>query len=471
MKLLPSKWRAWLDAKFSKSAPTIFEYRNCKAEVALVLLHGFSGNAVLTWNAFTEKLLATKELAAWDIFGIGYPSGLRIDIPNVWSADPDLETLAIELRTILSLHPFTRYRRIAIGAHSMGGLVAQRAILTDQVMQEKLSHLFLFGTPSGGLEKARIFAALKRQIRDMSAGQPFINTLRQQWNEKFATGTPFVFHVVAGDMDQFVPPSSSLAVFPMSCQAVVPGNHVEIVRPATTEHPSFQLLSSALSGAGIVPSFLGGARLAIERGEFRKAIELLLPKAAELDKNALAGLALALEGIGRTEDALAVLEQHCDSSSTDAIGILAGRLKRRWLVSRTEKDLIRALELYRSALDASLVAGDHQQIFYHAINIAFLSLMATPPASDIPVVVKEMAELAINHCADYADSHWAAATEGEANLLLGQIEIACEHYKRAIAMVQSPREVDSMYSQAIRVATRMFGKAGADRIESLFDYK
>ena len=70
-----------------------------------------------------------------------------------------------------------------------------------------------------------------------------------------------------------------------------------------------------------------------------------MPKA--LDSDALASLALALEGLGRGAEALSVLEKHFKggTSSTDAQGILAGRLKRRWLVGRVQSDLDRAKQL------------------------------------------------------------------------------------------------------------------------------
>jgi hypothetical protein len=60
------------------------------------------------------------------------------------------------------------------------------------------------------------------------------------------------------------------------------------------------------------------------------------------------------------------------------------------------------------------------------------------------------------------------ATEAEAFLMLGDLDRAETMYRRAKAMTDSPREIDSMYTQAIRVATRVFGRNGAIRIESLF---
>ena len=205
-------------------APTQVKYRCNSQDVALVLLHGFFGNTEATWARFTTFLVNEPKLTSWDLFGLGYPTSLRIDVPNVWSADPDVKMLARALKTTLSLPPLNRYRKIAIAAHSMGGLVIQRAILDNVALKNRFSHVFLFGTPSAGLAKARLFARLKRQVSDMAADGPFITSLRREWMEQFAQGMGFELYVVAGDMDEFVPASSSLAPFPYCVQAVVPGN-------------------------------------------------------------------------------------------------------------------------------------------------------------------------------------------------------------------------------------------------------
>lgn len=392
---------------------------------------------------------------------------------TMWAADPDIAKLALGLKTTLSLSPFSKFQKIALAAHSMGGLVVQRAILNDPELKARISQLFLFGTPSAGLSKARHFIGLRRQIRDMASDGEFIATLRQDWNGRVVAPLPFFFRTVAGDRDEFVPASSSIEPFADEFRAVVPGNHLEIVKPTNPQHQSFALVVDALTGGakGGRPAF-DGARLAVELGDFQTAVTTLMPHAASLDDDALASLALALEGLGRGNEALAVLETHFKGgkgiSSTDAQGILAGRLKRRWLVGRVKDDLVRARELYSDALARSEAAGDHSQAYYHAINVAFLDLLSSPPNSDVPAAVRSMAERARNHCSQAQETQWRFATEAEALLMLGDLNGAETLYRRAKAMTDSPREIDSMYMQAIRVATRVFGKQGAVRIEGLF---
>jgi pimeloyl-ACP methyl ester carboxylesterase len=409
---------------------------------------------------------------SWDLHGIGYPSALRVDIPGVWAADPDLSTIATSFRTALSLPPLRDYSCLALVAHSMGGLVVQRALLDDATLRRKVSHLLLFGTPSHGLEKAGFASGLKRQLRDMSSGGQFITKLREDWTSQFGTSQHFVLKAVAGDTDEFVPASSSLSPFPDVCRAVVSGNHLSIIRPVAPDHGGLKLLLDTLGGSGSVPAAIDGARLAVELGKFREAVTTLLPRAAELDEAALASLALALEGLDRRPEALNVLEEHGRGgkglSTTDAVGILAGRLKRRWLVERGAGDLGRARDLYVWGLEESERKDDHDQAYYHAINVAFLDLISLPFDQPVPKSVQDMATRAKEHCMSAAIDHWQMATMAEADLMLGDLSGAETLYRQALARANSPRAVQSMYSQAIRVAERMFGERGSAAIEKLF---
>lgn len=450
--------------------PIHIQYRWNKNDAAVIFVHGFGGDAGKTWGQFPSLLCSEPRIQKWDVYSIGYPSSLRIDVPNIWSADPGLKTLAIELRTFLSLPPFAGYKVIAIAAHSMGGLVVQRAMLDEHKLAARISHVIFFGTPSGGLAKAGLFGRFKRQFRDMAQGSAFVTDLRNDWKKKYQGKYPFELRVVAGDRDEFVPSSSSLGPFPDSMQWVVPGNHLAIVKPNQADDQSVRLVVDALTGDHHARGVVDGARLAVERREFREAVEALLPRAESLDDTALVILALALDGLGRGEEGLAVLERWYQGggSSADALGTLGGRFKRRWLAERVAADLSRARELYATGLKLAMEQGDHEQVYYHAINIAFLSLMASPLDSKVTSQTQEMARLAQTHCARSSENFWRIATEAEAALILDDLERAVALYSRAISISQSPRAIDSMYSQAIRVAERTHGRSGAQRIEEVF---
>lgn len=458
-------WIGW--RRYKPKPPTRIDHRSTNQDVAVVFVHGFSGNFE-TWAGFIELLMQEQRVNSWDIFGIGYPSALRIDIPNLWSADPGIETLATELTTSLSLPPFNRYKRIALVAHSMGGLVVQRAIVDDPILASRLSHVILFGTPSAGLAKASFAAKLKRQVRDMSSDSSFIKRLRADWTEHVGVVPKFAFWVLQGDRDEFVPKNSSLIPFPDQARRVVPGNHLEIVRPSDANHQGFLLVVEALTGQYVGRPAIDGARLAVELGAFQAAVDILTPRAANLDDAALISLALALDGLGRSSDALTLLENHCNRTSSEAMGVLGGRIKRRWIIERSNDDLLRAKNLYERGLEIAESEGDSAQAYYHAINIAFLDLLSAPATSRVPIKVSTMARRALDHCANAERNHWSLATQAEAYLMLDDMAKAEELYLNAIGSADSPRAEQSMYSQALLVANRVAGRDGIRLIENVF---
>jgi hypothetical protein len=95
--------------------------------------------------------------------------------------------------------------------------------------------------------------------------------------------------------------------------------------------------------------------------------------------------------------------------------------------------------------------------------------MSTAPNSAFPQSARDFAEHAIQYCGKCQPAtHWSYATEGEAALILGDLDRAEMFYQKAKSKTSSPRDLDSMYSQAIRVAGLVHGESGAQRIERLF---
>lgn len=451
----------------STFSPSLEVHRREVKDVAVVFIHGFSGN-VATWTSFIDLLMAEKAINSWDLFSLSYPTGLRIDIPNLWSADPEISTLSAGLVTTLSASPLNQYKRIALIAHSMGGLIVQQAIVEDNDLAPRLSHVIFFGTPSAGLNKATLGKLLKRQFRDMASESVFISKLRARWNSKFGDGLSFQFMVLQGDRDEFVSGPSSLSPFAKEFHRVVPGNHSEIVRPQDRNNLGFQLVLQQLSGTGKRMAMVDGARLAVELGEFQDAVNSLLPCVNEIDEAAMVTLALALDGLSRSAEALELLEKYCKKTSADARGVLAGRIKRRWLTQRSALDLSRAKNLYESGLNLALQDQDYNQAYYHAINLAFLDLISAAANSLIPESVLTMAHRALDYCARADESRWCWATKGEAYLMIKDQKKAESCYRKALDGTSSPRERQSMYSQAIRVALCTGGEESGRAIEEIF---
>jgi pimeloyl-ACP methyl ester carboxylesterase len=441
--------------------PQLIVHRRRPSQAAIVMIHGFGGNAAETWGEFPALL--EPLLPDWDIYSIGYSTSLAFDIAGIWSADPALITLGGLFETVTDVAPLDGYPAVAFMAHSMGGLLLQRALLANRALRQRTSHVLLYGTPSAGLEKASPFTFWKRQIRDMARDSTFIRELRQQWTAEIGATAPFVFVSTAGDRDEFVPRISSLEPFPAVCQRVVYGNHLEIVKPHDVSHLGFKVALKVLSGDDSDMGLVDSARRAVESRQFQQAIDTLGPHRQELDDQGLVTLALALESVGKQSEAIELLS-NATAKGTDPLGVLAGRLKRRWLAERRRADAERALSLYHQGLERAEQDENTEQAYYHAINAAFMELAYGSDAT----ATRALAKRALEHAKrSHAANVWRDATEGEAQLYLGNRAAARDAYVRAAAMGCEPWKAASVFQQAVRAADLMGEDTFVDDIREI----
>ena len=441
----------------------IVEHRVEGNAAALVFVHGFATSG-LPFGRFAELLAAEPALAGWDILGVGYSTGLMPDLRRAWATDPSIDLLAGYLRSRARLGPLDRYDGLAVVAHSMGGLVVQSALLDDPELADRVSHVFLFGTPSAGVRIARWGGFLKRQISDMAEGGPFITRLRDRWDGVYSERRPFDLWVVAGDRDSFVPAHSSLGPFPPETHLVVPGDHLEIVEVPATGSMSVQVVAEGLQHAAAPAGPLNSARAAVASSEHDRAIRILGDDPSALDEAHLVDLALALHATGRADEAIAVLTEHAGPAGTDAQGTLAGQLKRRWLDSGHRRDAEAALELYAGALAAAGGAGDDEQAYYHAINVAFLEVAFRRDRGAATAAARE----ALAACGRSPVSYWRLATEAEAHLQIGDHDRALGAYRDAAALEPSPRDSGSAYVQARQLCEVLGRRDLLDGIDAAF---
>ena len=427
---------------------------------AVVFLHGFAGDRDDTWDRL-PGLLGTA-IADWDIYKLGYATTFLPDLLGVWSADPDIPILATMLSTQAGINPLRRYQSLAVVAHSMGGLVVQRALVEDPRLAGRTKKVILFGTPSAGLRKASWLARWKRQLKNMAIGSEFITTLRRDWATHFERDRRFDLVVVAGDQDQFVPPESSLAPFPTEFQYVVPGNHLSMVRAADTNSTSVRLLVSALSDAPAVDDATSRLTLAAEIPD-ATASALIKAGGDKMSEVEVVRAALALEQTGKRDEAMALLQRH-QTLGTDVQGTLAGRIKRMWIENEDLGFAQHALSLYQEALDKARQTGDASQIYYHAINVAFLEFVAFDRLDK----AREMAKLALTNASAAEEDVWSVATQAEANLFLGSCDVALDFYRRMLAIEDEPWKYSSTALQAGQIASKLNDGQLADRLEEIF---
>ncbi len=455
------------------SDATIFSIRNQQQSRALIFIHGFSGAADATFGMLPAFVAGNPNLYEWDIYCFGYPTSLSPDVSGVWSADPELDTLAGYLATQIQTTRFARYHELALVAHSMGGLIVQRAVLDSADVADRVRHMLLFGTPSNGLRKAGWGKLFKRQVRDMEAGGEFITRLRKDWQNSFGNGRPFFFRVVAGIRDEFVPRESSVEPFPADLRAFAEGNHVEMVKPATVESDASRLLFTWLSPSAtrelVLPSGVTGelAFPTAATGKLAAAVTRgggveQLSKMTELE---IRQAAFDYEAQGAQDQAIAMLEQVYQRSS-DLTGMLAGRLKRRWLADPDTRKAEgeRAAELYFEAYNRAHKANDHTQASYNGINYAFMTLALHENKQR----TAEIAAAVLTHCNASTDDKWKLATMGEAYLYQGQTDHAVASYRAALTQAWTARERDSMQKQAIWASRLLEDEIAEARVELLF---
>lgn len=443
--------------------------RRPAARSAVIFLHGFSGDKDTTWDRFPLLLKADSNLEKWDLHSLGYSTGLMPDLRGVWSGDPDLPVLGLHFRTRLGLAPLSQYTRLALVGHSMGGLVIQQALVEDEELRKRTSHVVLFGTPSAGLKKAAIFAKLfgifKRQVVNMAEDGEFIRALRAGWKKTFGDAPPFGFLAVAGDKDQFVPPESSIRCFPQKFQRVVAGDHVSMIKPRDENAECYKLLREALLKGEGPAGAADALRIASEVGGVRAARFAVKQLGEAMTRKEVVNAALALDRSGKRKEAIELLEKH-QALGTDVKGTLAGRLKRVWLQSGKAADLNWALKLYEEALAQALAGGpDHAQVYYQAINVAFLKFVGKNDAAG----AAEAAQLALEHCGKAEPARWNLATQAEAMLYLGRAEEAIPLYEKVASMDAEPWELLSTGQQAMQVAAKLKDARLKSEISRIFE--
>jgi pimeloyl-ACP methyl ester carboxylesterase len=438
----------FIESATGKKLGQIIPYRRKEGNPnVLLFVHGFSGNSAETFGETLNMLVKNPQFGGWDIFSIGYSSDIFPSIgKGLWSVNPDISKVADYLNTMLA-HQFRDYKQIAIVAHSMGGLAVQRAVLNaDSETFKKIKYLILFGTPSSGLRKASLFRFWNTQVRDLSHQSKFIQTLRKEWSSRFTKEFDFTFKTIAGSKDEFVPVQSSLSPFDKKYHGIIEGNHITMIKPIgidDNEHQSYNIILNTLLNKSV---YLQGNpdEVNIMMGNYQSVINQYLPNAASLSTKPLIDLVFALECSGQKQLALQVLLNHPDKNSdTDILGVIGGRYKREFLLNGLKGDFDQSVEYYSKALSMAKKDKNKPQIFYHAINLAFLNIFGKDDRKNM----KTFAQLALDNCDLNSQNVWEIATIAEASLYLGNEAAATAYYQKA-AGIADMREKLSIYSNA-----------------------
>ncbi|MDT8414068.1 MAG: caspase family protein [Flavobacteriaceae bacterium] len=403
------------------------------ANNAILFVHGFSGEAAKTFGKIPEFLMEESKMDGWDMFPFGYSENVNPYLgKGIWASVEDITRIADFLKTSIK-YKFGKYKRIAIIAHGLGGLVAQRAILDlDDANLDRISHFILFGTPSNGLEINTASKMWSKRLQDLLSASPFIKNLRSDWNHRFGKKLPFAFKTVVGTKDNYVTPSSALYPYGEKDRATVAGDHFSMITPESTQNDAYHLILDTLNNHAFSNQFTNEEEINNTLGEYEATVKKLLPNVDEIDLKGLKLLIFALEGLGRRTEVMDILLRHpLAKENSDIMGLIGGRYKREYLANYKRSDGEQARFFYQLGLQTAEKQENTGQIFYHAINLAFMSLVFEDDFQNMRSHALKALSAAEKH---EMDNLWKWATIAEANMYLNDFGKAKSFYKKAAEM-------------------------------------
>lgn len=446
-KIVTNKFKTPIPKLETKPSETVESWEREDGNNLLLFVHGFSGESKDTFGNIPKMLQSDSNFDGWAMKPLGYSPIVQPKLgKDIWGAILDVDKIAGFLKTSIQ-YKFSKYNRIAIVAHSLGGLVAQKAILDLETEdRNRISHFIMFGTPSNGIPSDILTKQWNTKYSEMSSEGDFITYLRKKWDQTFNDKYPFKLKVAASLEDEYVTVESCHKPFGKEHREFVSKKHLMMVKPKDDKDDAYSLILNTLTGSKFFNLYTNKEEINLTLGKYESVVNELLPKKEDLDKRGLTQLIFALEGLERKDEVYDILNTHpLAKNNTDLMGIIGGRHKRDYLKTYSFKSSQLSREYYSKALQISIENEVHSQIYYHAINLAFLSIVTDPETgkSEMKTYAKQALD-ATEHC---DDDLWKFATVAEANMYLGNLEIAKEFYIKASENIPI-REKLSMHTNA-----------------------
>lgn len=220
------------------------------AKVALVFVHGLFGDTLGTWTGpkgvtFFDLVKANPKVGdKVDVFAFGFTSKV------VGSGSLDVQAAANKLYDHLKYHGVTDYPAIVFVAHSMGGLVSMRMLLTHRDFMARVPVMVLYASPQAGADVARIVKVVAKNPALANLLPPeqdsFLKVLNDDW--RAAAGHPPIrcAHENKPTYGVMIVDWSSATRFCDGPSSEIAANHIDIVKPDRAEHDSVVVLVNAL---------------------------------------------------------------------------------------------------------------------------------------------------------------------------------------------------------------------------------
>ena len=223
-----------------------------RAKVALVYVHGVTGDMVGTWTASNGKTFfdlvnenpATKGKA--DAFVFGFPSFL------LTAGSFDIREAANRLHLQLKTQGVLDYPAVVFVAHSMGGLVVMKELLTNRDVLAKVPVVVFYATPMEG----SLIAEVGKEFSPNSAlaqmtpadGNALLQSLSDDW-QSITGPRPHVrcAYEKTPVGPAMIVPWTSATRFCEGAPPPIEASHITIVKPDRPGADAILVLVSALN--------------------------------------------------------------------------------------------------------------------------------------------------------------------------------------------------------------------------------
>lgn len=194
----------------------------------IVFVHGWNGDGTGTWRAFPNLVRNDPRFKTHDILVIDYPTFVLRRELNITDLSDFIGTSLEE-----DLDIYNRYPTITVIAHSMGGLIARKAVIHHSLGRKPggFTQLIEIGTPHLGANPSRLAAALGIDdvlVNDMNPKSRFLSELRTNWR-KMANKPP---SFCIGSPQDLVVPRESAETDCTETLTYPQWSHTDMVKPA-----------------------------------------------------------------------------------------------------------------------------------------------------------------------------------------------------------------------------------------------
>ena len=223
------------------------------AKVALVYVHGVTGDMIGTWTAdngktFWDLANENEQLKGKaDAFVFGFPSHV------FQSGSFDIQQAANSLHERLEFSQVLNYPAVVFVAHSMGGLVVLRELLTHREVLEKVPVVMFYATPMEG----SVVATYGKEFSPNSAlaqmteadGNALLQILDNEWKSIPDNKRPHVRCAYENKpvLVLKVVPWASATRFCEGATPAVEATHITIVKPDRPGADAIVYLANALN--------------------------------------------------------------------------------------------------------------------------------------------------------------------------------------------------------------------------------